>query len=75
MAGYFEQYKKSEVTETNRIIHTPSSLAKKTFFYIQEAGYLKSLKPHLGKRSGLDSYLFLIGGFSVMQGTASRQDY
>ena len=23
MAGYFEQYKKSEVTETNRIIHTP----------------------------------------------------
>ena len=60
MAGYFEQYKKSEVTETNRIIHTPSSLAKKTFFYIQEAGYLKSLKPHLGKRSGLDSYLFLI---------------
>ncbi|MFR6216598.1 MAG: AraC family transcriptional regulator [Enterocloster bolteae] len=60
MAGYFEQYKKSEVTETNRIIHTPSSLAKKTFFYIQEAGYLKSLKPHLGRRSGLDSYLFLI---------------
>ncbi|MFR2691305.1 MAG: hypothetical protein ACLTBV_09095 [Enterocloster bolteae] len=33
MAGYFEQYKKSEVTETNRIIHTPSSLAKKTFLY------------------------------------------
>ena len=60
MAGYFEQYKKSEVTETNRIIHTPSSTAKKTFFYIQEAGYLKSLKPHLGKRSGLNSYLFLV---------------
>lgn len=69
MAGYFEQYKKSEVTETNRIIHTPGSLAKKTFFYIQEAGYLKSLRPHLGKRSGLDSFLFLI----VLSGNGTLQ--
>lgn len=60
MAIYFEQYKNSEVTETNRVIHTPSNTSKKTFFYIQEAGYLKSLKPHLGKRSNLDSYLFLV---------------
>ena len=60
MTGYFEQYKRSEVIETNRVIHTPSAAAKKMFFYIQEAGYLKSLKPHLGQRSGLDSYLYLI---------------
>lgn len=60
MPEYFERYRKSEVTETSRIICTPSETAKNTFFYIQEAGYLKSLKPHLGKRSSLDSYLYLI---------------
>lgn len=60
MQNYFERYKKSEVTDTQRIIHTPSDIEKKMFFYIQEAGYLKSLKPHLGKRSCLNSYLFLI---------------
>lgn len=60
MQNYFERYKKSEVTDTKRIIHTPSDLEKKMFFYIQEAGYLKSLKPHLGKRSNLNSYLFLV---------------
>ncbi len=60
MQEYFERYKKSEVTETSRVICTPSETAKRTFFYIQEAGYLKSLKPHLGTRSSLDSYLYLI---------------
>ena len=60
MPEYFERYKKTEVTETNRIICTPNETAKSTFFYIQEAGYLKSLRPHLGKRTFLDSYLYLI---------------
>ena len=60
MEEYFERYRKSEVTETSRVICTPSEIAKRTFFYIQEAGYLKSLKPHLGTRSSLDSYLYLI---------------
>jgi AraC-like DNA-binding protein len=60
MPHFFEQYRQSEVTETHRVIHTPSDTAKRAFLYIQEAGYLKSLKPHLGKRAGLDSYLFLI---------------
>ena len=60
MPHFFEQYRKSEVTETHRVIHTPTDIARKSFLYIQEAGYLKSLKPHLGKRSGLDSYLYLI---------------
>ncbi|MCB7319570.1 AraC family transcriptional regulator [Lacrimispora sp. 210928-DFI.3.58] len=67
MPHFFEQYRKSEVTETHRIIHTPSDTAKRTFLYIQEAGYLKSLKPHLGRRSGLSSYLFLI----VLSGSGS----
>ena len=60
MEIFFEQYKKSEVTDTRRIINTPDEYTKNTFFYIQEAGYLKSLKPHISKRYNLDSYLFII---------------
>lgn len=56
----FEKYKTSEVTNTRRVINTPSAFTRENFFYIQEAGYLKSLKPHLSRRSGLNSYLFLI---------------
>ena len=56
----FEKYKTSEVTNTRRVINTPSTFTRENFFYIQEAGYLKSLKPHLSKRSGLTSYLFMI---------------
>lgn len=59
MVGFFENYRKNEVTDTRRIINTPNDIAKKTFFYVQEAGYLKSLKPHLSSRNDLDSYLFL----------------
>lgn len=56
----FEKYKTSEVTNTRRVICTPGQFTRDHFFYIQEAGYLKSLQPHLSKRSGLQSYLFLI---------------
>lgn len=58
--SFFEKYKTSEVTNTRRVINTPSPFTRKNFFYIQEAGYLKSLKPHLSKRSNLSSYLFLL---------------
>lgn len=58
--SFFEKYKTSEVTNTRRIINTPSSFVRQNFFYIQEAGYLKSLKPHLSRRKSLNSYLFLI---------------
>lgn len=57
--SFFEKYKTSEVTNTRRVINTPSAFTRENFFYIQEAGYLKSLKPHLSRRSGLSSYLFL----------------
>ena len=56
----FEKYKTSEVTNTRRVINTPTAFTRENFFYIQEAGYLKSLKPHLSRRSGLNSSLFLI---------------
>ncbi len=58
--SFFEKYKTSEATNTRRVINTPSSFIRENFFYIQEAGYLKSLKPHLSRRNGLNSYLFLI---------------
>lgn len=58
--SFFEKYQTSEVTNTRRIINTPSAFTREHFFYIQEAGYLQSLKPHLSRRSALRSYLFLI---------------
>ena len=58
--SFFEKYKTSEVTNTRRVINTPAPFTRSNFFYIQEAGYLKSLKPHLSRRSGLQSYLFLV---------------
>ena len=57
---YFENYSPSELTESNRIISTPSAFAKETLFYIQEIGKLKSLKSHTSKREALDSFLFII---------------
>ncbi len=56
----FEKYKTSEVTNTRRVICTPAQFTREHFFYIQEAGYLKSLQPHLSRRSGLQSYLFML---------------
>ncbi len=58
--AFFEKYTTSEVTNTRRVINTPSTFTREHFFYIQEAGYLKSLQPHLSRRSNLRSYLFLI---------------
>lgn len=57
---FFQQYDTSEVTDSNRIICTPSTFAKETLWYVQEIGTLKSLKPHTSQREGLDSYLFMI---------------
>lgn len=60
MPTYFEKYTKSEVTSTRRIITTPDDFVRRNLFYVQEAGYLQSLKPHESRRYGLDSYLFII---------------
>lgn len=57
---FFEKYKTSEATNTRRVICTPCQFTRDHFFYVQEAGYLKSLRSHLSKRSGLRSYLFMI---------------
>lgn len=57
---FFEGFNTSELTKSYRILHTPSEFAKENLFYIQEVGYLKSLKSHISKREQLNSYLFLI---------------
>ncbi len=47
------------ITSSNRVLHTPGSFAKKHLTYVQEAGELKSLKPHWCERENLESYLFM----------------
>lgn len=71
--SFFEKYKTSEVTNTRRVIHTPSAFVRENFLYIQEAGYLKSLKPHLSRRKGLNSYLFML--VLSGEGAVSYQDH
>lgn len=57
---YFENYAPSELTDSYRVLSTPSSFARSTLFHIQEIGKLKSLKCHTSRRESLDSYLFVI---------------
>lgn len=57
MSTYFVEEGK---TSANRVIHTPSSYARKNLSYVQEAGELTSLKPHSCVRENLKSYLFFI---------------
>ena len=49
----------TDVTDSNRILHTPGSFAKENLLYVQEVGELKSLKSHKSQRENLDSYLFM----------------
>ncbi len=58
--SFFHHYEPSEVTDSYRIICTPSAIAKDTLWYVQEVGTLKSLKPHTSQRKSLDSYLFMV---------------
>lgn len=47
-------------SQSNRIIATPSSYARKHYLYVQEVGSLQSIEPHISKRENLSSYLFFI---------------
>lgn len=54
-----------EILERNdRIIHTPSSFAKRHLIYLQETGELHASSRHVGQRDDLHSYLF----FLVLEG-------
>lgn len=52
------------VTQSERLIHTPSSFARKNLYYAQETGRLKSLREHVCIRENMESYLF----FTVLDG-------
>ena len=44
----------------SRIIRTPSAVAKRTFFYVQECGHLKASAAHHTSRLNLQSFLFAV---------------
>lgn len=56
----FDSYATSDVIQSQRVLNTPSEFAREHLFYIQEAGYLKSLKSHISRREHLNSFLFFI---------------
>lgn len=60
-----ENYDKSSV----RIISTPSAAAKKSFFYVQETGYLKIVSSHRTERQNLNSFLivYVAGGSGSLE--------
>ncbi|MDE5820619.1 MAG: AraC family transcriptional regulator [Lachnospiraceae bacterium] len=47
-------------TRSERVLVTPSSYAKTHYLYVQEAGSLQSLEPHISSRKNLNSYLFFV---------------
>lgn len=49
----------SNVIKLDRVIHTPGNFARNNLLFVQEAGHLKSVKPHRCIREGLDSYLII----------------
>lgn len=53
-------FQSSDVTSSERCLHTPSGFAKQNLFYVQETGKLVSLKPHRCIREKLDSYLVML---------------
>ena len=66
--GYVSGIFASEgVTRSDRVLHTPGNFAKKYLLYVQEAGMLESLTPHICRRKNLDSYLI----FEVLDGKGS----
>ncbi len=59
MNNVFEAFPDSYDKSSVRIINTASSLAKATFFYVQETGYIKIFKTHTTERRNLDSFLIV----------------
>ena len=49
-----------DLVEASRIIYTASDFTKANLNYIQEIGSSKSKKPHVSRRTGLQSILFFI---------------
>lgn len=72
---YWEKANHSWTEDSKRMIHTPSNKTKELFFYIQEIGYFKALKPYYTEREHLPSYLmkFTLSGKGLL--TYRGKDY
>ena len=44
------------VSNSSRILATPTSFAKNNFLYVQEVGSLQSVSPHISRRDNLESF-------------------
>ncbi len=64
MEKYWEKADHSWTDDSIRIFNTPSTRAKQLFYYIQEIGHFKAMKPYFTERKNLKSYLlkFTFGG-------------
>ncbi len=60
MKNYFDKFPDSYVESSRRMIQTPSTFARSTFYYVQEAGYLKLRESHIARRKNLESYLIVL---------------
>lgn len=72
MKNYFDQFPPSYLEGSKRLLHTPSTVAKEGFFYVQETGYLKLKESPQSKPKQFDSYLiaYVLSG----EGTLDYQD-
>lgn len=64
----YEKFPDSYDESSKRIINTASAVAKQSFFYVQETGYLKIIKSHKTKRRNLNSFLivYVVGGSGTL---------
>jgi len=60
MPFFFDREGDSAVTQSDRVLHTPTKFAREALFYVQEAGTLFSLRPHVCRREKQRSYLFVL---------------
>ena len=60
MKNIFDTFPDSYIESSKRMIQTPSPIARSTFFYVQETGYLKLKESHRASRKNLDSYLVVL---------------
>ena len=60
MKNIFDTFPDSYIERSKRMIQTPSPIARSTFFYVQETGYLKLRESHRASRKNLDSYLVVL---------------
>lgn len=65
----YEKFPENYDSSSVRIINTPDVVAKKTFFYVQETGYLKIITSHRTERYNLDSFLivYVVSGSGTLE--------